>query len=278
MRQRVFVSFSGGRSSARMIELVRAQYPNAEIVFVFANTGEEHWKTLEFVDQCDRHFGLNLVWVEAKVNPGKKGCTHKIVTYATASRKGEPFEAMIAKYGITNQAFPHCTRELKLNPMYSYIRSLGWKKGTYIVAIGIRADEPKRWDKKAAEKGIVYPLKDADIDKLDVLEYWQAMPFDLGIEEHEGNCKWCWKKSDTKTILNIHENRGWYDFPKAVELKYKLVRTDLSPEPRVFFRKNRSTDQMLALADALEKPRRELLNRAEEDGGCSESCEAEIEA
>lgn len=275
MSQRIFMSFSGGRSSARMYALVREQYPDAEIVCIFANTGEEHWKTLEFVDRCDKHFGMNLVWVEAVVHPGKKASTHRVVSYETASRKGEPFEAVIAKYGITNKAFPHCTRETKLNPMYSYIKSLGWKKGTYLVAIGIRADEPKRLDKKAAKKRIIYPLVTADIDKADVLDYWAEMPFDLEIAEHEGNCKWCWKKSDPKHVMNIQANRGWYDFPRLMELKYGLARTDLGPEPRVFFRNRRSTEQMLALADALEPPRPEMLNRPDEDAGCAEECHIE---
>lgn len=271
---KIFCSFSGGRSSARMCALLRELYPDAEIIFVFANTGEEHWKTLEFVDKCDKYFGLNLIWVEAKVNGPGEGTTHTIVTFETCSRKGEPFEAIIKKYGIPNQPFPHCTRELKMAPMYSYLASIGWEKGTYIVALGIRADEPKRLSAKAAELGIFYPLAEAGLEKQDILDYWAEMPFDLGIEEHEGNCKWCWKKSDKKHVLNIKANRDWYDFPKLMEERHGLARADLSPVPRTFFRKNRSTQDMLDLADAVDAPNIRQLNRPEENSGCSESCEA----
>jgi hypothetical protein len=31
---------------------------------VFANTGQEREETLEFVKQCDDHFGFGTVWIE----------------------------------------------------------------------------------------------------------------------------------------------------------------------------------------------------------------------
>lgn len=278
-RFRIFGSFSGGRSSAVMCKRVLELYPNSEKLFIFANTGEEHWKTLEYVNKVDQYLGLNLVWVEAEINPVlNEGTSHVVVTFQTASRKGEPYEAVIQKYGIPNKAYPHCNRELKTNPMYSYLKEIGWERGSYQVAIGIRADEPKRIDEKAKEKHIFYPLVEEGIDKRDVLDECATWPFDLGIEEREGNCKWCWKKSDTKHILNIQRNPEWYEFPKLMEQKYDLVRTDLSPDPRVFFRGKRSTQQMIALANAVGvQLDMRFLNREDEDAGCSEECGIEIE-
>jgi len=228
-RKRIAVSFSGGRSSALMCELLLKNTPNVEKIFVFMNTGQEHWKTLEFVKKCDEHYGLNLVYLEAVVHPGRKSSTHKVVTYETLSRKGEPYEAMIQKYGIPNLDFPHCTRELKTNPFNSYLRSIGWD--SVKVALGIRFDEPSRI--KNPDK-FLYPLNEAGIEKQDVLDHWKAMPFDLGIEEREGNCVWCWKKSDKKHILNLQKNPEWYDFPERMERLYALNRTDLIPDARVF--------------------------------------------
>ncbi|BBI90503.1 phosphoadenosine phosphosulfate reductase [Tenacibaculum phage PTm1] len=37
-----------------------------EMVFVFANTGQENEETLEFVNKCDEEYNLNVVWIEAK--------------------------------------------------------------------------------------------------------------------------------------------------------------------------------------------------------------------
>jgi 3'-phosphoadenosine 5'-phosphosulfate sulfotransferase (PAPS reductase)/FAD synthetase len=85
-----------------------------EKMFVFANTGEEDERTLEFVDRCDKEWGLNVVWVEAEVSPTKRvGTSHRIVTFETATRGPSLFERMIEKYGIPNKSAPHCTRELK---------------------------------------------------------------------------------------------------------------------------------------------------------------------
>lgn len=261
-----------------MCALLQEKYPNAEIVYVFANTGKEHLKTLEFVDRCDRHFGLRLVWVEAVVHQERKGCTHRIVDFASAARKEEPFRKVIAKYGIPNMSYPHCTRELKLNPMYSYIDSLGWAWGSYQVAIGIRSDEPKRILESASSNNIFYPLADAGIEKPDVLDFWKRMPFDLEIQEHEGNCTTCYKKSDLKHVINIKQNPQWYDFNKEMEKEFGALKADEDHENRVFFRKNRSTEEMFDLAAVFDEiPDIRHLNRPAEDAGCGESCEAVFE-
>src|SRR5882672_246036 len=158
MRHRLLVSFSGGRTSAFMAKRLKDFYAHIfEMIFVIANTGQEHEKSLIFADRCDREWGLGLVWVEAVVHHGEKiGCTHRIVTFETASRNGEPFEQVIKKYGIPNKAYPHCMRELKLNPMHSYMESIGWRDAS--TAIGIRADERRRISKDADKYGIAYPM------------------------------------------------------------------------------------------------------------------------
>ncbi len=117
---KIFVSVSGGKSSMMMARVLRDKYPAAEIVYVFANTGQEREETLAFVAHCAEYWSMPIVWVEASIQSGRIGTGHKIVTFETASRHGEPFESMITKYGIPNKAYPHCTRELKLAPMYSY--------------------------------------------------------------------------------------------------------------------------------------------------------------
>jgi len=64
------------------------------MIVVVANTGLESEKTLEFVKKNSEYFGFECVWVEAITNPfWGKGVTAKVVTFETASRKGEPFDA-----------------------------------------------------------------------------------------------------------------------------------------------------------------------------------------
>ncbi len=152
VKKKVLVSISGGATSAMMAYLIKKAYGHIyELIFVFANTSREKEKTLVFLDKVDKLFNLGVVWVEAVVHHGKrKACTHKIVTFETACRNGEVFEEVIKKYGIPNSGFKHCTRELKRNPIKSYAKSIGWKK--YTIAIGYRADEPKRLDWEKARK------------------------------------------------------------------------------------------------------------------------------
>ena len=165
--------------------------------------------------------------MEAVVNPNKgAGTKHKVVTFETASRKGEPFEAMIAKYGIPNMKHPHCTRELKQRAIESYAASLGWGKN-YATAIGIRPDEMRRVNPKAMDRKIVYPLVDwFYADKQDVNDWWKEQSFNLELEEHQGNCKWCWKKSFVKHSVLLRENPSQYDFPQRMENDYGYIGPD----------------------------------------------------
>ena len=279
------ISFSGGKTSAFMTKWLldnkRDEYD--EIIVTFANTGQEREETLEFVNECDKEFGFNTVWLEADVIHEKnKGTKHKVVSFATASRNGEPFEQVISKYGIPNQAYPHCTRELKLAPMSSYIKSLGWNKGEYKTAIGIRADEMDRVNSKMKELNLVYPLcEQMKASKESIAEWWSKQSFNLNLREHEGNCSWCWKKTDRKLFTLLHDNPLIFDFPERMESLYGLAGHNVDGNKRVFFRRNRDVS---ALKEAASKP----FNRWNEDkqlrikdfdyemdsaGGCSESCE-----
>jgi len=68
MKEKYHVSFSGGRTSAYMTKLLLDNWSDRyDFIVTFANTGLEHPKTLEFVRNCDDHFGFNTVWLEAVV-------------------------------------------------------------------------------------------------------------------------------------------------------------------------------------------------------------------
>lgn len=248
MKETLFVSFSGGRTSGYMCQwLIQNKRDEYDLIFVFANTGLEHEKTLEFVDKCDRHMGLNLVWVEAVVHPDRGvGCTHKIVDYESASRHGEPFEKVIQKYGIPNQDYPHCTRETKMSPMFSYKRSLGFKSN-HPMCIGIRSDEPNRLSPTAKENGLVYPLTEwTQCTEAEIRHYWKKQPFDLDIPTHYGNCITCWKKSDRKLMTIAKYEPERFYFMDAMERTY--ADAGAGDQKRVFFRKYRNSKDILKSA------------------------------
>lgn len=238
-----------------------------EIVFVFANTGKENDKTLIFVDRCDREWDLGVVWVEAVVNGEGVACTHKVVDFATAARKGEPFKAVIIKYGIPNMNYLHCTRELKANPIRSYIQSLGWAE--YVTAQGMRADEPKRIKPKP---GVIYPLADTwPTTKAEVLDWWRNQEFDLGLKEHQGNCDGCHKKSITKLVRIAQETPQVFDWWGEMEREHGLAGHNVDGTPRTFYRGHRSAGDIMAMSELMTLS---PLPDEEEDAGCTESCEA----
>ena len=223
MKPKLAVSFSGGKSSAYLAKRLKHEESHMwDIVNVFMNTGEEAQETLDYVNKCDVKYELNVVWVEAVFDPRKgKGTRHRVVTYETASIKGEPFEEMCRKHGLPNSQFPHCTRELKLYPFKSYLKSIGWKNGAYHTAIGIRADEIDRMSSNANKTKTIYPLIGWGITKQMVLDWESKEPVRLGIPEHIGNCKWCWKKSFRKLGTVAIQHPEYFDFPKMLEAKYK---------------------------------------------------------
>lgn len=222
----LIISFSGGRTSAYMARLILDSelYKSYQKLFVFANTGKENNQTLEFINECDKRWNLNVVWLEAKVNPEKgKGTTFKVVDYNSASRNGEPFAAVNDKYGIPNKSFPHCTRELKEIPIRKYVQSICGKD--YKMAIGIRADERQRLNMNRAEKNKwIYPLVfDFPTTKRDIRKFWNSQSFDLQLNDYQGNCDLCWKKSLKKRLQIINDNPKVADWWQEQEEKDEYV-------------------------------------------------------
>ena len=266
MKKKLLVLFSGGRTSAYMSWWIKEKKSHKyDITFAFANTGAEHEKTLEFVNNCDLFFNLKLVWIEAIVN--KKGTTYKIVDFKSASRNGEIFEDVIKKYGIPNKQFPHCNRELKIQPMNKFMTD----NDISLRAIGIRSDEFGRATKRLKKEnptwtvpqilkhryeveGYYYPLiEDEPVSRDSILNWWSKMPFDLELKEHEGNCITCWKKSDRKLWTLAKENKSHFDFFKDMEEKYGDYIPESQPSrtgKQVFFRQYRSSKDIIKEANS----------------------------
>lgn len=275
-------STSAGRTSQRMAKYMMDEHADKYemIINVFANTGREREESLLFVHNCDQQWGYQTVWVEAVIDPELgKGTRHRLVTFETAAREGDaedlagnsPFENAIKKYGIFNAAYPNCTDRLKLAPIYSYLKSIGLEKGDYVMALGIRADEYRRVNPKAADENIIYPFVDLlPTTKLDVNNWWKQQPFDLGLLEHHGNCKACWKKSLKKHLMLIKEMPEIYDFTNRMEEQYGLVGQtgDSANISRVMFRKNRSTKDLFKLS-----PYHKDVLLEDANSECGESCE-----
>lgn len=203
------ISFSGGRTSAYMLYKVLEAHnmslpSNAKVIF--ANTGKEDEATLRFVQACSDNWGVEIHWLEYRdADPA-----FERVTFETASRNGEPFEAIIRKRQyLPNPVTRFCTSELKIRTIHKYLKSLGWHDHTETMDwIGMRADEQRRAAKIADKSRI--PLVTAGVTKETVGEFWRNQSFDLelpninGVTYH-GNCDLCFLKGGSQVLSLIAE-------------------------------------------------------------------------
>lgn len=215
------ISFSGGRTSGYMLWSILQSHGGklpSDVVVLFANTGKEHPATLDFVYRCEIEWGVPITWLEyrPKVDGAKQ---RAVVTYETASRNGEPFEALISNRNyLPNPVTRFCTTELKIRPMHWYIReTLGWNE--WDTCIGIRADEERRLAKMRARgrssegsfETMRAPLGDAGITVQHVGEFWESNHFDLLLPNFNGrtlhgNCDLCFLKGGDQVLSLIREN------------------------------------------------------------------------
>jgi hypothetical protein len=221
------ISFSGGRTSAYMLWRVLQSnegLPDDAIV-CFANTGKEDEATLEFVRDCAKNWQVPITWLEFRDTEDR----FEVVTFETASRNGEPFEALIRKRNyLPNPVTRFCTIDLKIRPIGRYLLSLGMAdtktEAENMSMIGMRADEQRRAAKIADKSRI--PLVTAGITKEDVGAFWRAQPFDLGLPNNNGvtmhgNCDLCFLKGGAQILSLIAEKPAravWWAGMEALAL------------------------------------------------------------
>jgi len=179
----------------------------AEAIVCFANTGKEDEATLRFVQDCSEQWSVPITWLEYRADG------YAVVDYKTASRNGEPFDALTTKKSyLPNPVARFCTQDLKVNPIkkFSDIEDDG-------TMVGVRADEPHRIP-KMRKRGMLIPLVDAGVSQADVQAFWKAHPFDLGLDFRDGatalgNCDLCFLKGPyqiTSLVLDKPERAVWW--------------------------------------------------------------------
>jgi 3'-phosphoadenosine 5'-phosphosulfate sulfotransferase (PAPS reductase)/FAD synthetase len=195
----------------------------AEAIVCFANTGKEDEATLQFVQNCSEQWNVEIHWIEFRdADPA-----FERVTFESASRNGEPFEALIRKRNyLPNPVTRFCTTELKIRSIHKYLKSLGWKHNEKMDWIGIRADEQRRAAKIERHR---MPLVAAGIRKENVSAFWKAQSFDLGLPNNNGvtmhgNCDLCFLKGSAQVLSLIAEKPEravWWARMEALALASK---------------------------------------------------------
>lgn len=221
------ISFSGGRTSAYMLWRVLQSNEGLpdDAIICFANTGKEDEATLEFVRDSAKNWLVPITWLEFRDTEDR----FEVVTFETASRNGEPFEALIRKRNyLPNPVTRFCTIDLKIRPIGRYLLSLGMAdtktEAENMSMIGMRADEQRRAAKIADKSRI--PLVTAGITKEDVGAFWRAQPFDLGLPNNNGvtmhgNCDLCFLKGGAQILSLIAEKPAravWWAGMEALAL------------------------------------------------------------
>lgn len=226
---------SGGRTSGLMLRRTLDAFGGAlpaDVVPVFCNTGKERPETLDFVEELSQRWGVGIVWLEYRWEPGRH--YFERVCHRTASRNGEPFRQAIEARGfLPNPVMRFCTAELKIRTANRFVRqALGWE--TYHNAVGLRADEPARVAKLLRKRTVTLeptlfgderkvvraadhppgeqalcPLAEAGVTNEDVLAFWRSQPFDLALPADPrtgrtlgGNCDLCFLKG-AGTIVEL---------------------------------------------------------------------------
>lgn len=223
-KRNIFVSFSGGESSAFLLLEVLKRYDRKyyNILVCFANTGDEHEETLRFIYNVQNYYNIPIVWLEAYVSPIKGiGVMPIVIDYHSASRDGTPLLDQAEKLGHCAITATHCTRDLKVRAMHKHTKLIFGKH--YTTMQGIRYDEQSRIDwAKARAKNWDYPLARWRITKPMIREFWSQHKkehgFRLELKEHQGNCNLCFKKSDYKLVKQIRQTPCLIIFRITLEL------------------------------------------------------------
>ena len=267
----IAVHLNGSRSGAYMAWWLKEnKSEELDLVFIFCNTGREREETLEFMNECDKAFGLNLVWLEAVVDFSGYGNGHgikaKVVTFETANRDGSVFESVIAKHGIPHRDFTFCNGYMKDNVLKAYVNGIGWgydkklRVWTYRVALDVRADEPKRHALAIKNnKETIFPLIDmVRTTHMDIDNFWIKQSFDLRLKSYEWGCKLCHKRPLNEIKTDLLDNPSYGDWNKAMHDKYKNEgseeRMARFPDdyPANFFIDGETIDSLLADATSVD--------------------------
>lgn len=231
------ISVSGGRTSGFMLRQIIDAHGGTlpdDVIPVFCNTGLEHAKTYEFLEEIGKRW-VPIRWLEYRTVASEdwddeRAHSFTEVTPETASRAGEPFEALIRKMRwLPNPVASKCTGELKIRTTKRFVKSLGWDH--YTNAVGLRADEPHRVHKIAGDGKMeepVCPMYLAGHDKQAVVDFWATQPFDLMLPKNDhafGNCLGCFKKTPARL------RRVFRDEPQAADWWIRMEALKLADRP-----------------------------------------------
>jgi len=256
------ISFSGGRTSGYMLWRILQAHGGtlpADVVVCFANTGREMEATLRFVHDCATYWNVPVRWLEFRRDRDTGRRYAEEVGFNSASRDGEPFEMLLEGWKmLPNPVMRFCTTELKIRTMHRWRVQQFGAAIDWLNVVGLRADEPRRVERmrdpgRAKKRGdeakrVAMPLADAGIAKADVMAFWAAQNFDLGLKgAWEGNCDGCFLKraaAIARMSRDYPERMAWWAEVEADMASDKAIKPEVAR-----FRMDRPSYAAIAAAE-----------------------------
>ena len=271
------VSFSGGRSSARLVfEMERKRKENGwNVEYIFMDTGAEHPETYKFIREMVKFWCVDLTCIRVKYSDFLGvGNSYEIISVDDIGLSMYPWEGMLKKYGTPSVVAPYCTSRMKIEPHKKYCDEK-YGKGNYKTWLGIRSDEPNRLKRR---DGFGFLADILFIEKQDVIDWFSVQDFDLGIPEHLGNCVFCIKKGINKVALAAKDEPDLAsEFIKIVEISDDVRTEGRVHNHRKMYRQSKTLSEIIQ--DYSDIPRESIFSqlrgqKRDAAGSCSESCEA----
>ena len=251
----IFCSVSSGYSSVLMAWRMAEWYPDHNIIFAMANTSKERPESLEFMNQCDNYFNLNMTWIEAEFHKKGTGVSFNVVKYEDLKTNGEIFEEGIKKFGIPSKINKWCNRDMKVIPLKKYADSI-FGVDNYSIAVGIRIDEVDRVGKSFKTNNTFYPLIDNNISTIERNKFWKNQLIQIKIPAYKGNCDLCFAKSNRKLMTIIKEEPNLFEWWDDMINKYSKISIEGKPSYNSyaengghnFYRNNLSIQELVEMA------------------------------
>jgi 3'-phosphoadenosine 5'-phosphosulfate sulfotransferase (PAPS reductase)/FAD synthetase len=286
------VSISGGRTSGYLGNLFekKRQNENINVEYIFCDTGAEHPKTYEFLRNMTKHWGVEITCLRVVIDPQHGvGPKYKIIPLDDCKQDLEPFLDICLKHGTPYITGMHCSDRLKSVPFDKYCNDK-YGMNNYYRWLGMRIDEPgrikntqeqidffqKTTKKKARFKNIRYLANIDQITKQGVLDWWSLQAFDLGLDEHLGNCIFCPKKGHNKLALAARDEpemvKKWVEMVSDKRIPVR----DISLPSEVMYRGCYSISNIIDMYEDYERDdiAKTIRNYSGYDSGsCTESCE-----
>jgi hypothetical protein len=130
--------------------------------------------------------------------------------------------------------------------------------------------------KYLVKNAIHYMAEYSDLDKGDVADFWDNMPFTLELEEHEGNCVYCVKKDRKKVALAARDNPEFVPMWNEITSHRREMPSYDGDRQYRFPKRYKTLDQVIEeFAHLSTEELREWVykTKSKTEDGCTESCD-----